>query len=99
MKTFLSKLETFGKLPLYAMLILIVFAALYILWDSNKSSQKLLGNDLSYVEAAIRETSSAQIQIQQQTNEVLRENAKAIVGNTEVLRSLQTIIIQNGRTR
>jgi len=51
------------------------------------------------VEAAIRETSSAQIQIQQQTNEVLRENAKAIVGNTEVLRSLQTIIIQNGRTR
>jgi len=99
MKTFLSKLETFGKLPLYAMLILIVFAALYILWDSNKSSQKLLGNDLSHVEAAIRETSSAQIQIQQQTNEVLRENAKAIVGNTEVLRSLQTIIIQNGRTR
>ena len=92
-------METFGKLPLYAMLILIVFASLYILWDSNKSSQKIIGNDLSHVEAAIRETSAAQNQIQQQTNEVLRENARAVVGNTEILRSLQAIIIQNGRTR
>lgn len=93
MKSFLDKIAVFGKLPLYAMLILIVFAALYILYDNNKANQKLLGNDLSHVETAIRETANLQAAVQREMNGVLRDSTKAIEGNTKVLQSLETKII------
>lgn len=51
----------------------------------------VLTNDLSHINQAILK----QAEIQQDTNGVLRENAKAITGNTEVLRTLQQIIIQS----
>ena len=45
---------------------------------------KILTNDLTHLNSSI----NRQADIQERTNEVLLENAKAISGNTEVLREL-----------
>ena len=46
---------------------------------------KVLTNDLTHLNAAIERMGT----IQNETNEVLRQNASAIEGNTEVLRILE----------
>ena len=69
--------------------ILLAGALVYVL-------MKILGNEIPHLETAIRETAQVQVQVQQETNSVLRENAKAIEGNTKILESLERVIIQNG---
>ena len=46
---------------------------------------KVLTNDLSHVNSAIQGVG----EIQKETNQVLRQNAEAIVGNTKVLEILE----------
>ena len=49
---------------------------------------KITTNEFPHLEAAIRETSKVQAEIQQQTNDVIRDITKVVEGNTQVLRNL-----------
>lgn len=75
MKSIIDNLEKFGKMPLYTMLVFVVLAALYIVYDTNKTNQTLLGNHLDHSAKAIEKLS---VSVEKNTD-VLRSLETAII--------------------
>lgn len=78
MKELLDKLSFDSKTLQTSGAIVLALFSMYTLF-------KILTNDLTHLNKAIED----QTQVQLQLNDVLRQNAEALSGNTEVLRIIE----------
>ena len=87
MKDFIKQLDakTITTLITSAGGILLAGGLIYLLIYTTGSSEKIITNDLGHINESIKQ----QTVVQEKTNEVLRNTATAIEGNTKVLEIIE----------